>query len=1705
MENNSYSRRSFIKLGSIFCVGNIIMHDITAKALAESLHDPSLLTNSAYFSIEILRPDDLLYLKYYFFNAVLSNGQITPESGKKMQVYVRIPALHIAEELYTENYRNYTDKKNFKKTKAFLANNSLLGATYKDSKRLQVSIPQLLNWEDKFRFTSLDDLRKAYKDQHTGFYEFMKTQFREDTNIDPGNPELYNDDASQALTLLEVPYKIWLTPIAPPDPNGQGNFSRLPGEHVFESNNDIVSYIDEPFNKQQVKMVSVWENSLVFRSAPDQKKYPPRFKVIKYKAQGTYNEQEEKIAENWRNGVPKSDGRSDLLPAPIDRDALHHLTMQPDYDRDVYSDYFKISALGASGLWQYRNDNPERFALIAWLQEVKYARDNRVAVTYRGIDYFTALKLEVSIITNRDFKLGTSFLPKLYFVSYSDPDKNYISEEVRSRLPYTKITPLSKGTLFTPKEIAGSSYEVKDNDTDQLIEFEYEGIDKDGATIKFKSKMVIIMAETFEIETGRYTPPNDSGYGPNDAVPIMKIGYLNPRREKVYNPDSTIDPFKDGNANGDYRYKTKKFFSAENQVNARTILNSITSYINQPDKQELYTIFLNKELTFARLKSLKDSNLISSGAKNATFKTLNLRLNTALNEDIFTEQGDLFRQPFPILPGLLHANVVLTQLDLIDGKSMPRKITYYEHYYQSKMDIDDAGQQTTNPSLLFLQINDDLKNFFQDNYRRSGAVCNPGVKFTHISALDAGPVLNEQNNVNYPKFAPASSIKPLVAGTRTVDLKVNSNAIFRELDANVLGIPLAGILENVLPLDDIPNLTSLKDFKNLDWRTLLPKEQRDLLTQIETEYYKYKNEFKNYERILKTIEKGGPQKYFEKIVEQISRQQLAEINAQFIAHKTEATQYITNVLMPIYNNAIIAIPDLNNRIDNILRDDSATQLVELIDLYTTIKKDPRQLKDAVKAYICNKAITAVLETDTATRFLNNYATLNKQIKDESRIYADQINAAVQEAMDFSEKFQQGIIEQASATINSAIEVIIALFSDTIKIYAADINGWITQINQLLNIYNQYYQLYKTLKKEYYEDLYKALNLSQSFDTIYKQTEKLLIRELQTQINSINPSIKNTDVKKKFDKLKSSLTKLISDNPESLLSNFETLNTKELNEEIFELSKAYLLSIDTFNKQYNQLIQDYNKAYAQYLQYKKDFEQILNNPIQFIEDRIQDLYTQLQTAAEQEVDRILQEVRTWENAIEEIRKYTRQSLKYKFTTKKFKQTSFAGIIEFLPFNSQTSLTINSEYVMQLYPMNIGSGNPLMQQSYLADCSLTNFKIGILGLLYVHFDEVRFSSGTNQPNDFQVKIRTVDFSGFLGFFSALSKFFKSLGDNFSFSITTEGVMVAFLLKIPDIPAGAFNLFNLNQTIGVRLPFNPKKSLEIIWGIGTPEKKFGVTVSGIFGGQGYCMISATPKDGIVAMEFCLEFGAIFNLDLTVARGSAYLVGGIYIRKFYGVWDLRGYILCSGSLNILGIFSASLTFYLGLQGNSEVLKGVCTLNVSYKLGPFFEISVNLTFEKTIAGAKSANSQGQQAFTNQQADKSIAQPFEILESNTDQEILDNDDELYLIIKSKTTIQNPYLQGSKGRQYFTPQVLEQNEDHTITWYRLSLENIPDDTYDIYHDELYSNKLNSNKRMRKGTAALLKTDDEQPPQQTDPTPQITRVSRKEYYASYYKNY
>src|SRR5438132_446873 len=75
----------------------------------------------------------------------------------------------------------------------------------------------------------------------------------------------------------------------------------------------------------------------------------------------------------------------------------------------------------------------------------------------------------------------------------------------------------------------------------------------------------------------------------------------------------------------------------------------------------------------------------------------------------------------------------------------------------------------------------------------------------------------------------------------------------------------------------------------------------------------------------------------------------------------------------------------------------------------------------------------------------------------------------------------------------------------------------------------------------------------------------------------------------------------------------------------------------------------------------------------------------------------------------------------------------------------------------------------------------------------------------------------------------------------------------------------------------------------------------------------------DGKKTIEAAIEFGGSFSLDIIVAKGGVHVMAGIYFMMVDDDVHLHGYLRCGGFLEVLGIISISVEFYMELSVDTD------------------------------------------------------------------------------------------------------------------------------------------------------------------------------------------
>lgn len=211
------------------------------------------------------------------------------------------------------------------------------------------------------------------------------------------------------------------------------------------------------------------------------------------------------------------------------------------------------------------------------------------------------------------------------------------------------------------------------------------------------------------------------------------------------------------------------------------------------------------------------------------------------------------------------------------------------------------------------------------------------------------------------------------------------------------------------------------------------------------------------------------------------------------------------------------------------------------------------------------------------------------------------------------------------------------------------------------------------------------------------------------------------------------------------------------------------------------------------------------------------------------------------------------------------------------------------------------------------------VSVLGLVVVSFTSIRFESLPESAPSLRIANCKVEFGGDLRFVAELAERIPGFADDGPVVVDDEGITASLDVAIPDFGFGVFSLSNLHLKAGLTVPFTGAPA-RVRFAVAQRESPFTVAVS-LFGGGGFFAITASTN-GIETVEASFEFGGNFELDVVVATGHVYAMGGVYVLKDGANATVEGYLRCGGYLDILDIIGISVEFAVRLS-YSDALPG--------------------------------------------------------------------------------------------------------------------------------------------------------------------------------------
>jgi hypothetical protein len=254
-------------------------------------------------------------------------------------------------------------------------------------------------------------------------------------------------------------------------------------------------------------------------------------------------------------------------------------------------------------------------------------------------------------------------------------------------------------------------------------------------------------------------------------------------------------------------------------------------------------------------------------------------------------------------------------------------------------------------------------------------------------------------------------------------------------------------------------------------------------------------------------------------------------------------------------------------------------------------------------------------------------------------------------------------------------------------------------------------------------------------------------------------------------------------------------------------------------------------------------------------------------------------------------------------------------------------------------------------------LNNFTLSLAKVIGITITQIAFDAPAGQklsvtasmpPNDDNGPIQ---FLGDLSFLNTLEKFIPSDGfqDPPSLDVTADGITAGYTLPIPSIGVGVFSIENIALSAQLTLPFFTPNPITFRFAFSEREHPFLISVS-LLGGGGFFGITVGP-DGVEILEASLEFGANVSIDIVVASGNVHIMAGVYLKydMVSTSSQLTGYLRAGGSLEILGLISASVEFYLGFTyyfGPPCKIAGEATITIEVHV-LFFSASVSASLRR--------------------------------------------------------------------------------------------------------------------------------------------------------------
>ena len=273
------------------------------------------------------------------------------------------------------------------------------------------------------------------------------------------------------------------------------------------------------------------------------------------------------------------------------------------------------------------------------------------------------------------------------------------------------------------------------------------------------------------------------------------------------------------------------------------------------------------------------------------------------------------------------------------------------------------------------------------------------------------------------------------------------------------------------------------------------------------------------------------------------------------------------------------------------------------------------------------------------------------------------------------------------------------------------------------------------------------------------------------------------------------------------------------------------------------------------------------------------------------------------------------------------------------NKALGITKSDEGKDSQFTFNAEIRTPLnanvLQPKRTLTCDISNIKVsfppkaivpasfgGLADLIFITIDDVRLDmSGPPKLSTTGVHV-SLNNNSVLAFLEELLARINP-GSGPAFSVDADSISVLLGIKAPTIGLGAVTIQNLIVDISLVIPFNGANPVLRI-NVGSRKAPFAVAV-GFLGGGGYFALTFDPSDpSNTIIEGGIEVGAFAAINIVdIITGSVQIAAGVAMAFSANSQEFTGFLLASGSVNVLGLISASMYLYMSFDYKTKTKDG--------------------------------------------------------------------------------------------------------------------------------------------------------------------------------------